>query len=163
MNVLGTAIVATFCTIVLTAAHASVNLPSEEELKQWDQLFTPGLYAVEEYSVDDNLEPIKKTIKRKQYCFSKTELEQVSRLPFTTAALWQCDPTAVRFEPPNLAVTMRCAPTSRKGSPVAGMAVVGQTGDNAFVSRLIKAEQGAKPRTLYAVGSTMTRLSDCNK
>lgn len=73
--------------IILNVALAKGDALSEHELQQWGQLFIPGLYQVEEYSVDKNLQPIAKTIKRQQYCFSKDELEQVSRLPFNATVL----------------------------------------------------------------------------
>lgn len=130
----------------------------------WDQLFVPGMYEIKEFAVDANMQPIAKTVKRKRHCFTAGELQQVSRLPVTTAFAWRCQPTSIRLESPQFGVTMSCEADAASGFPVAGLAVVGATGPDTFASRLMKTAidtASGKEKLLFGAGSSFKRLGSC--
>ena len=64
---------------------------NEVNLKKWDALFKPGLYAIEEVKTDADGTLIAGSAKKSEYCFTSDALAMLSRSPAMVSTFGACD------------------------------------------------------------------------
>lgn len=161
---LAAALAATLSSLA-TAEEKRFEPPPAAKLKQWDARFMPGRYAIEEFDLDpETREPVAGGVKRTEACLARSDLVNISRLPFAASMLWQCEPLKAVLNERELRLAMSCPPTDVEPGPMAGVAVVQLTGAQAFSTVLMKfvpGKSGAADRVVFAKGSTAERQGDC--
>jgi hypothetical protein len=162
-----------YCTAALSVflslssgAQQTPEIPSQGELDQWDARFVPGQYSVTEYKLNDQGNPIPGTEKKTETCFTKNQMQTISRLPVTTAVLWQCSPIKFKLDSKSFGVVLSCPSENSNGKEVFGVVGVEKIGDSTYQSTLMKYEKGtgkSKDKLIYGAGSSFSRVGDCTK
>jgi hypothetical protein len=146
-------------------AQSQVSLPSESALAGWDKKFAVGRYAVEEFQVDAQGNPLPSTVKTREYCFSQTEMRMLSRSPALPGMNRSCTPLKVSLSGDSFDAVFACDSEDQGQPKEMVQSVLAVTSPSTIESITVRLaiHAGKEPTLLFGTGSKLKRLSACTK
>lgn len=152
--------------LLITASQLALaqDLPTQEQYKQWDAKFKPGLYEFVDFELSADGVPKDEGGPSSQVCIDKTKALFMGRGKSFAAPMKSCTVNVVKLSKQGLIVGFDCSGPDKE-RPLLGTIVVAETAPDTFgvvVAKQVHAPNQSTPEPIYGVQHTFKRVGDCN-